>query len=150
MSAAEAGPPDVAEEAARLLRVLRETAAAWSPPASGARRDVGPDVGRDAGPDGGRYVGSGPAAGTPPRGHPSTCSVCPLCIAARRLQSAHPEVVDHLVDAAGSLLAALSAVVGDRPPAGPDAGGLTAPMSPGDRTGSADPRPHVEHIVVGE
>lgn len=121
MSVRDDVPPVAADEAARLLQALREAAQTWSRPAPGAGTGAGGDP-SDSAPR---------PAGSP---HPSTCSVCPVCIAARRLQAAHPDAVAHLLDAAGSLLAALSAVVAEGPA----------------RTDDEEPRPPVEHIPVQE
>lgn len=47
------------------------------------------------------------------------CTVCPLCQAVGTLRQVRPETVGHLLDAAGSLVAALrSAVPVPDPPAG--------------------------------
>ncbi len=63
------------------------------------------------------------------------CSVCPLCQAVHALQQVQPETVEHLLDAAASMLAALrSTLLG--PP-----GGVGAAPDAGSR---------VEHIDVRE
>ena len=50
----------------------------------------------------------------------STCAVCPVCSGIALLREVKPETVEHLLDAAASVVAALrSAVV---PPPGPGAG----------------------------
>jgi len=61
------------------------------------------------------------------------CTVCPVCQGVQALRQVKPETVEHLLDAAASLVAALrSAVV---PPAPPDAPGRP---------------PRVQHIDVRE
>lgn len=50
------------------------------------------------------------------------CTVCPLCSAVGALRRVRPETAEHLLDAAGSLLAALrTAVAPTAARAGPDA-----------------------------
>ena len=62
----------------------------------------------------------------------STCGVCPVCSGIALLRDVRPETVEHLLDAAASVVAAVrSAVV---PPSGPE------PARPGG----------VEHIDVRE
>lgn len=68
------------------------------------------------------------ATGTP------ACTSCPLCQAVGGLRHVGPDTVEHLMDSAASLVAALRSIVA--PPAGP------AP--------SASASPRVEHIVVRE
>lgn len=61
------------------------------------------------------------------------CTVCPLCQGISLLRQVKPETVEHLLDAAASVVAALrSAVVTPPPPEGPGRG------------------PRVEHIDVRE
>ena len=60
------------------------------------------------------------------------CTACPLCQAVGALRHVGPETVEHLMDSAASLVAALRTVVA--PPTG----------------GSAPADPKVEHIVVRE
>ena len=59
------------------------------------------------------------------------CTVCPLCQAVGRLRHVRPEVAVHLLDAAGSLVAALRAAVPVPEPA-------------------PAPAPPVQHIDVDE
>jgi|GEM_PF-6102961 len=66
------------------------------------------------------------ATGTP------ACTSCPLCQAVGGLRHLGPETVEHLLDSAASLVAALRSVVS--PPGGP------VPAA----------APRVEHIVVRE
>ena len=74
---------------------------------------------------------AGAADHTGPSG--STCGVCPVCSGIALLRDVRPETVEHLLDAAASVVAAVrSAVV---PPAGP-----AEPGRPGG----------VEHIDVRE
>ena len=49
------------------------------------------------------------------------CTVCPLCQTLGRLRQVRPEVATHLLDAAGSLVAALKAAVPVPEPAAPPA-----------------------------
>ena len=87
------GPPpgSAAQEAARLFAAVEE----WARTRSGA----GPAD----------HTGSG----TPP------CGVCPVCSGIALLRDVRPETVEHLLDAAASVVAAVrSAVV---PPTSPDA-----------------------------
>lgn len=60
------------------------------------------------------------------------CTACPLCQAVGALRHVGPETVEHLMDSAASMVAALKSVVG--PPA----------------TGSPHAGTKVEHIVVRE
>jgi hypothetical protein len=46
------------------------------------------------------------------------CQVCPVCQTVAALRQVRPETVEHLMDAAASLVAALKATVG-QPPQGP-------------------------------
>lgn len=62
-----------------------------------------------------------------------TCSVCPLCQGVSLLRQVKPETVEHLLDAAASVVAALRSAVVPPP------------------SGDAPPRsPRVEHIDVTE
>lgn len=72
-----------AEEAARLLAAAEDWARARA----------------------GRLDGEHLATGS------AECSVCPVCQAVGALRHVRPEVVSHLLDAAGSLVAALKAAV---------------------------------------
>ncbi len=63
---------------------------------------------------GGAYAADHTGSGTP------TCGVCPVCSGIALLRDVRPETVEHLLDAAASVVAAVrSAVV---PPSAPDAG----------------------------
>ena len=72
-----------------------------------------------------RLDGEHLATGTP------ACTACPLCQAVGGLRQVSPATVEHLLDSAASLVAALRSVVG-------------AP------TGQAPAAPGVQHIVVRE
>ena len=61
------------------------------------------------------------------------CSVCPVCQTVQALRQVTPETVDHLLDAAASVVAALRSTVIGTPPDGDTAA-----------------RPTVQHIDVGE
>lgn len=63
------------------------------------------------------------------------CTTCPLCQSVALLRSVRPEAAGHLLDAAGSLVAALRAAVPASAPATPPAG---APAS------------RVQHIPVDD
>ncbi len=63
------------------------------------------------------------------------CSVCPLCQAVHALRQVQPETVEHLLDAAASVLAALRSTL-----LGPPGGDGAAP----------DAGSRVEHIDVRE
>ncbi|MGB8652727.1 MAG: hypothetical protein WCD35_18920 [Mycobacteriales bacterium] len=45
----------------------------------------------------------------------SECQVCPVCQAVAALRQVKPETVEHLLDAAASLVAALKSTVGTHP-----------------------------------
>jgi len=69
--------------------------------------------------DGRMFDGEHLATGAP------ECSVCPLCQAVSALRQVQPETVEHLLDAAASMLAALRSTVLGQPTgdsAGPGAG----------------------------
>ena len=68
------------------------------------------------------------------------CRLCPICSAISALRGVRPDVVEHLLDAGGSLLAALRA--GLEPPAGPG----SAPPGGGPPAGGSG---RVERIDVG-
>jgi hypothetical protein len=113
------------EEAARLLDALSAWAAgALGPPGSSSRQEHAHD-------------GSAVGASTP--GSSAECRVCPVCSAISAVRGLRPEVVEHLLDAGGSLLAALRAglELPDRP--APDRSGGGAPAGPG----------RVERIDIG-
>lgn len=89
-----AGPPPVgsaAEEAARLFAAAEE----WLRTRTGGHLD-------------------GLATGAP------ECSVCPVCQGISALRQVRPETVEHLLDAAGSFVAALRTTVSGHvpPPSG--------------------------------
>lgn len=71
----------LAEEAARLLEAVQE----WA----------------------GRAVGDG----VPLSGEDPECRVCPVCMMLRAVRGVRPETVEHLVEATGSLAAALRSMV---------------------------------------
>ena len=66
-----------------------------------------------------------------------TCGVCPVCSGIALLRDVRPETVEHLLDAAASVVAAVRSAV--LPPPGPDGA-----RAPGGRPGG------VEHIDVRE
>ncbi|MBW3638813.1 MAG: hypothetical protein KY451_03025 [Actinobacteria bacterium] len=78
---------------------------------------------------GGLFDGEHLATGAP------ECSVCPLCQAVSALRQVQPETVEHLLDAAASVLAALRSTL-----LGPPGGDGAAP----------DAGSRVEHIDVRE
>jgi len=79
--------------------------------------------------DGTMFDGEHLATGAP------ECSVCPLCQAVHALRQVQPETVEHLLDAAASVLAALRSTL-----LGPTGGDGAAP----------DAGSRVEHIDVRE
>lgn len=72
-------PGGLGEEAARLVEALAGWAAQWT----------------------GSSLGERIATGAP------ECQVCPMCLLLRMVRGARPETMEHLLDAAGSLSAAL-------------------------------------------
>ncbi len=95
-----AGSPGSArEEAARLLEAL----AAWAGGAGGGPGSVFAAAREHVASDG---IATGSAA----------CRVCPVCSLIAALRGVRPDVVEHLLDAGGSLLAAVR--VGLEPPPG--------------------------------
>lgn len=52
------------------------------------------------------------------------CQVCPVCQGIAALRQVRPETVEHLLDAAASLVAALKSTMPAAPPDGPPAGGV--------------------------
>lgn len=78
-----------AEEAARLFAALEQ----WARERAGALREGAP-----LGPE---HLATGSAS----------CQVCPLCQAVTALRAVRPETVEHLLDAAASLVAALRTTV---------------------------------------
>lgn len=63
------------------------------------------------------------------------CTVCPVCQGIGLLRQVPPEAVGHLLDAAGSLVAALKAAV---------------PVPAPETRGSGAPAPGVQHIVLDD
>ncbi len=88
----------VHEETARLFAALEGAAAAWS------RGEARP--GRRAGRP--RRTAADDAAHLP-----TTCGVCPVCLALDRVGRRHPEVLAHLGDAVQALGAAFTALTSD-------------------------------------
>jgi hypothetical protein len=134
MADGTAGEPvgSVHEETARLFAALEGAAAAWTRGDQGA---AGAGGGGGADGDGGDAAADGPAAG-----HlPTTCGVCPLCLALDRLGRQRPEVLSHLGDAVQALGAALQALT-TQPPGG---GGAETPTRDRGRE-----RPRSERIDV--
>ena len=90
----------VHEETARLFAALEGAAAAWS------RGEARPDDEESDRPDG--------ADGAVGAAHlPTTCGVCPVCLALDRVGRRHPEVLAHLGDAVQALGAAFTALTSD-------------------------------------
>lgn len=83
------------EEAARLL----DAVSAW---AAGALGPPGSTSGREHAHADGAGGASVPAGS-------AECRVCPVCSAISAVRGLRPEVVEHLLDAGGSMLAALRA-----------------------------------------
>ena len=106
-----------AEEAARLFAAVED----WA-----RQRSGGPDAARLR--DAARLLGSEHLATGD-----ATCTVCPLCQSVSLLRQVKPETVEHLLDAAASVVAALRSAVAAPP----------APDDPGRP-------PRVEHIDVRE
>lgn len=90
----------LAEEAARLLEVAQQ----W------ARGSV--------------------ADGAPIAGDDPECRVCPVCMLLRAARGVRPETVEHLVEATGSLAAALRSLVEthEHPAGGPGGPSRAAPV----------------------
>ncbi len=84
----------VHEETARLFAALEGAAAAWS------RGESRPDDEQDDRPDVADHL-------------PTTCGVCPICLALDRVGRRHPEVLAHLGDAVQALGAAFTALTSD-------------------------------------
>jgi hypothetical protein len=95
------GAGGVHEETARLFAALEGAAAAWA--GAGPRAATAdPDQGRD-----GEDVPQG-------AGHlPTTCGVCPVCLALDHVGRRHPEVLTHLGEAVQALGAAFAALTTD-------------------------------------
>ena len=102
------GPPvgSSAEEAGRLFEAVED----WVRERSAGLRD-------------GEHL----ATGSP------ECSVCPICQAVHAMRQVKPETVEHLLDAAASVVAALLSTL--------------LPTAPGGGTGGPAPSP-VQHIDV--
>lgn len=121
-------PGTVGDEAERLFEALQQASAAWSRGRVAGGRDTGAAASDPPG------VFDPPAGG----GHqPETCGICPVCQAIARLGQARPEVVTHLADATTALVAAVSALTGDRASTCPRPGGYEDAS-----------RPATEHIDV--
>lgn len=84
-------PGGVHEETARLFAALEGAAAAW------ARGGPAGDGRGEAAPEGGDHL-------------PSTCGVCPVCLALDHVGRRHPEVLVHLGEAVRALGAAFTAL----------------------------------------
>ena len=113
----------VHEETARLFAALEGAAAAWS------RGEARPDDEPADRPD-----------GADDTAHlPTTCGVCPVCLALDRVGRRHPEVLAHLGDAVQALGAAFTALTSD-----------AAGDQPDERTSTAAsrPQPATERIDV--
>ena len=112
----------VHEETARLFAALEGAAAAWS------RGEARPDDDKDE-----REDGANDAAHLP-----TTCGVCPVCLALDRVGRRHPEVLAHLGDAVQALGAAFTALTSDARDQPDDAAAATA----------SRPQPATERIDV--
>ncbi len=98
MSARPGEVGSAAEEAARLFAAAEH----WARERAGGLRD---GVGGGLGPE---HLANGSAA----------CTVCPFCQAVAALRQVRPETVEHLLDAAASVVAALrTTLTGDATPA---------------------------------
>jgi hypothetical protein len=102
-----------AEEASRLFEAVQQ----WARRTSGATGEPpsGPDGPGGAGGLGGLAGWAGLAGLAGLSGHVATgsaeCQLCPVCQLIGVLKGTRPEVVAHLAEAAGSLLAAVRAAV---------------------------------------
>lgn len=115
----------VADEAGRLLNAVEGWLRSASDDAAGEHAP--PGVVRDL-------------FATAAQAHPSDppCEICPVCRVIAAVRAARPDIVEHLVDAAGSVLLALRAFTE------PHAGGTeTAEDEP-----TAPPSTVVQHITV--
>lgn len=105
------GAGGVHEETARLFAALEGAAAAWAGAGPRAATEE-PDEHRD-GEDGAAHL-------------PTTCGVCPVCLALDHVGRRHPEVLTHLgeaVQALGAAFAALTADARQQPAEGGDGAG---------------------------
>ena len=59
-----------------------------------------------------------------PAGATATCGVCPVCSGIALLRDVRPETVEHLLDAAASVVAAVRSAVVPSTPDGPRPGGV--------------------------
>ncbi|WP_462202466.1 hypothetical protein [Frankia sp. CcWB3] len=156
---ASPGRGSLAVEAALLADALRDWAASHLPPGH-----PGPPASSAAGPAADDAASipdphADPAPG--PADHTWPCAVCPLCRLLSSFAGDRPEVVGHLLAAAGSLTAAFRAALGAR---GEDAPGPATPRRretappasgdhpwPGDTTGTQPAtalRPRVQRIDI--
>lgn len=119
-------PGGVHEETARLFAALEGAAAAWARGPASDPQD--PD---DPAPD--------------PEGHlPTTCGVCPVCLALDHVGRRHPDVLVHLGDAVRALGAAFTALTAE---AGRGAGSAE-PRRTSDGADASDRTPPTERIDV--
>jgi hypothetical protein len=97
----------VHEETARLFAALEGAAAAWAgaPPRTDDRTEDRTEDRTDDGADDGSGAGEAHL--------PSTCGVCPLCLALDHVGRRHPEVLSHLGEAVQALGAAFAALTAD-------------------------------------
>ncbi len=100
-----------------------------------------------------RQAMSGFASAHPPPADgqelPTTCGVCPICLAIASLSRSRPELIRHLGDAATSLTAALACLTHPEPggSADPSESRDDQPAGP-DRGGRQDPRPRGQVIDI--
>lgn len=88
-------PGGVHEETARLFAALEGAAAAWARGPASDPQDPG-----EPGPE--------------PEGHlPTTCGVCPVCLALDHVGRRHPDVLVHLGEAVRALGAAFTALTAE-------------------------------------
>jgi len=122
-----------------------EGPAADADPGEGPAADADPGEGPAADADAGaRGADPGPAA--PPHGshRPELCGICPLCGLARSLEQTHPELLEHLTEAARHLAAAARALVDA--PAPPD--GTASDTDRGTRSSSGGDQGALHHIPL--
>ncbi len=98
------GAGGVHEETARLFAALEGAAAAWA--------GAGPRA-ATADPDGARTGDERDGAGQGGAHLPTTCGVCPVCLALDHVGRRHPEVLTHLGEAVQALGAAFAALTAD-------------------------------------
>lgn len=99
------------EEAARLFTAAEQ----WARDRAGALRD-------GALQDAGLFDGGGPFGPEHLATGSASCQVCPVCQAVTALRQVTPETVEHLLDAAASVVAALRSTLGASPDAPPRPG----------------------------